>query len=66
MLEAHAETRMLLTKYAGSAGNRLPVLYGGSVKADNAGMLIGLDNVDGLLVGGASLEAQSFAQIAGV
>lgn len=65
VLEAHAETRMLLTKYAGSAGNRLPVLYGGSVRADNAGMLIELDNVDGLLVGGASLEAQSFAQIAG-
>ncbi|WP_165175345.1 triose-phosphate isomerase [Desulfovibrio sp. ZJ369] len=66
VLEAHAETRRLLTEFAGADGSRLPILYGGSVKADNARMLIGLDNVDGLLVGGASLEAQSFAQIAGV
>lgn len=65
VMEAHAQTRRLLTEFAGSTGSRLPILYGGSVKADNAGMLVGLDNVDGLLVGGASLEAQSFAQIAG-
>ena len=43
----------------------VPILYGGSVKPHNAAGLMALDNVDGLLVGGASLEAQSFLQIIG-
>ena len=63
--EAHGVTRALLEKFMGETGKKLPVLYGGSVKPDNAGALIALDNVDGLLVGGASLEAQSFLQIIG-
>jgi triosephosphate isomerase len=41
----------------------VPVLYGGSVKADNAADLLAQPNVDGALVGGASLEVESFASI---
>ncbi len=40
-----------------------PILYGGSVKPENAGQLLGAPGVDGLLVGGASIEAESFARI---
>lgn len=61
--EAHAVTRALLHRALGDAAVQLPILYGGSVKPANAATLLGLDNVDGLLVGGASLEAQSFLQI---
>ncbi len=39
------------------------VLYGGSVKPDNAAELLALPDVDGALVGGASLEADSFTRI---
>ena len=39
------------------------VLYGGSVKPDNAAELLALPDVDGALVGGASLDPKSFAQI---
>lgn len=65
VIESHAATRSLLLKFAGETANRLPILYGGSVKPNNAAALMALDNVDGLLVGGASLEAQSFLQIIG-
>ena len=41
----------------------LPVLYGGSVKPDNAGALLAQSDVDGALVGGASLEVESFKSI---
>lgn len=41
----------------------IPILYGGSVKPDNAPELLGADNVDGVLVGGASLKPQDFAAI---
>jgi triosephosphate isomerase len=43
----------------------MPILYGGSVKADNAREILVLPNVDGALVGGASLEAEGFLKIAG-
>jgi triosephosphate isomerase len=42
------------------------ILYGGSVKASNASELLAIDNVDGALVGGASLNAEEFLAIAGV
>jgi triosephosphate isomerase len=42
----------------------VPLLYGGSVKPDNAAELLAAPNVDGVLVGGASLDAESFARIA--
>ncbi|MCX8505957.1 MAG: triose-phosphate isomerase, partial [Alphaproteobacteria bacterium] len=38
----------------------MPILYGGSVKPDNADAILAIENVDGLLVGGASLTAESF------
>jgi triosephosphate isomerase len=60
--EAHALVRALLSRKMGMS-NDLRILYGGSVKPENATEILGLDSVDGLLVGGASLKAQSFAQI---
>ena len=43
---------------------KLPILYGGSVKASNAGEILHIPNVDGVLVGGASLNAEEFIKIA--
>lgn len=63
ILEAHALVRRLLLLYTGLQGGDTAILYGGSVKPDNAASIISLDNVDGVLVGGASLEAESFARI---
>lgn len=63
ILDAHATTRSLLNGIVGDLASEMPILYGGSVKAANAGAILALDNVDGLLVGGASLEAQSFLDI---
>jgi len=42
---------------------RCPLLYGGSVKSGNAGALFQQPDIDGALVGGASLEAEEFARI---
>jgi triosephosphate isomerase len=62
---AHAFIRSVLTERFGEeAAAGLRVLYGGSVKPDNARELIDLPDVDGALVGGASLEAGSLAAIA--
>jgi triosephosphate isomerase len=49
---------------AGPGAAVVPVLYGGSVKADNAAAILALPGVDGVLVGGASLDAAGFAAIA--
>jgi len=46
-----------------SAGADVPILYGGSVKASNAGEILAVDEVDGALVGGASLKAEEFLAI---
>ena len=43
--------------------NHLYILYGGSVNSDNAADIIAIKNVDGFLIGGASLDARSFASI---
>jgi len=43
--------------------NDVPVLYGGSVNPENANTLLALDQVDGVLVGGASLDAKSINAI---
>jgi triosephosphate isomerase len=51
-------------RFGDAAADRLRILYGGSARPDNAAELLGTDGVDGLLVGGASLEAASFAAIA--
>ncbi len=61
--EMHAAIRRHLVERAG-AGDQVRILYGGSVKPDNAGELLAVENVDGALVGGASLDAQSFIAIA--
>lgn len=47
----------------GGGGAALRILYGGSVKPDNAAGILALDDVDGALVGGASLQAASFAAV---
>jgi triosephosphate isomerase len=62
ILEAHAMVRKLLSEKAGMSRD-VRILYGGSVKPDNASEIIGLDNVEGVLVGGASLQAESFSRI---
>jgi triosephosphate isomerase len=61
--EAHAAIRSRLAKRDESLAERTLVLYGGSVKADNAAKLLACANVDGALVGGASLEAEPFLKI---
>jgi triosephosphate isomerase (TIM) len=49
--------------YSGSLADGVRILYGGSVKADNAGGIMAQPDVDGALVGGASIDAESFAGI---
>ena len=61
--EAIAFIRALVGDRDGQVAQRVRILYGGSVKPDNAGELLRLPDVDGALVGGASLQAESFAQI---
>ncbi|MCC6143076.1 MAG: triose-phosphate isomerase [Candidatus Hydrogenedentes bacterium] len=62
--EAHLFIRGLLTDTFGEGvAGKVRIQYGGSVKADNAGELIAKPNVDGFLVGGASLKADGFAAI---
>jgi len=58
--EVHTFIRKLLTERFKDAGAGFRVLYGGSVKASNAGELMSVPNVDGALVGGASLKAADF------
>lgn len=60
----HREIRSALVESYGESGRAVPLLYGGSVKADSAGELFACESIDGALVGGASLEAASFAAIA--
>jgi triosephosphate isomerase len=62
--EMHGAIRALLGELQGEAGARVRILYGGSVKPANARELLGLPNVDGALVGGASLKAADFLAIA--
>ena len=64
--EVHALIRTELEGLVGKAQqNRVRILYGGSVKPSNAGELLFVANVDGALVGGASLAAADFLGIAG-
>jgi triosephosphate isomerase len=62
--EMHAAVRAYLeSRYGADRARAIPVLYGGSVKPDNAAQLIAEEGVDGLLVGGASLDPEGFARI---
>ena len=62
--EMHAHLRSILAgQYGDSIANEIPILYGGSVKANNAKELFGCPDVDGGLVGGASLVAADFIEI---
>jgi triosephosphate isomerase len=62
--EAHAHIRRRLRQwFGGDAADRCRVIYGGSVKPDNIRELIAAGDVDGALVGGASLEVRGFADI---
>ena len=54
----------VLTERFGAAGATIPLLYGGSVKPENAAELMQTAGVDGALVGGASLKAVDFLRIA--
>jgi triosephosphate isomerase len=58
--ETHAFVRQFLNKLG---FKKSLILYGGSVKADNSKQLLSIPNVDGFLVGGASLEPRSFLDI---
>jgi len=62
---AHAYIRKVLTGlYGEAAAKAMCIQYGGSVKADNAAALMAKPNIDGALVGGASLKAETFVPIA--
>ena len=64
--EMHAFVRQRLGSRLGEEGQGIRILYGGSVKPSNAKELLHVANVDGALVGGASLKADEFLAIAGV
>lgn len=64
--EAHGFIRVQLRARFGAAAEGIRILYGGSVKPDNAAELMAVPDVDGALVGGASLKAADFMAIASV
>ena len=62
--EIHAYIRSLVvTRFNEEVGNKVRIQYGGSIKPDNAEAIFSKENIDGGLVGGASLEASSFYEI---
>lgn len=61
--EVHAYIRALVTQQDAEAAKNLRILYGGSVKPDNAGELFAQPDIDGGLIGGASLQAEDFLAI---
>jgi len=61
--EVHTHIRADLAKLLGDEGPKMRILYGGSVKPSNAAELMAADNVNGALVGGASLKASDFIGI---
>jgi triosephosphate isomerase len=63
ILSAHAHIRARLTGRFGPEAAGIRILYGGSVKPSNAGEILGLADVNGALVGGASLKAADFLAI---
>ena len=62
--EVHADLRKIMTEsYNADVAQSVRILYGGSVKPDNAAELLSQTDIDGALVGGASLKSDSFLQI---
>jgi triosephosphate isomerase len=61
--EVHAAIRAQLTKRLQVKAQEIPILYGGSVKPDNVASLMTQKDIDGALVGGASLTVESFAKL---
>jgi triosephosphate isomerase len=55
--------RLVAARFTPAAGEQIRVLYGGSVKADNVGAIMAQPDIDGCLVGGASLVVEEFAAI---
>ncbi|MFM6934555.1 MAG: triose-phosphate isomerase [Flavobacteriales bacterium] len=62
--EVHAFIRKLLVQNYGDRGAQVPILYGGSVNTNNAQSIFSCPDVDGGLIGGASLKASSFLELA--
>ncbi|MCW5828449.1 MAG: triose-phosphate isomerase [Deltaproteobacteria bacterium] len=62
---AHGHIRQQVVRGYGKPAETVPVLYGGSVSRDNSAEILGIKEVDGLLVGGASLKASDFTAIVG-
>ena len=63
IMQMHATIRALLNERFGSGGAGIRILYGGSVKPDNAAQILSLPGVNGALIGGASLKAADFLSI---
>jgi triosephosphate isomerase len=63
--EVHAYLRSQVAAQEATVGASVQILYGGSVKASNAAELFGMADIDGGLIGGASLDAKEFAAICG-
>jgi len=61
--KAHTHIRQELASQWGEKGQQIPILYGGSVNLENAQAILRLPNVNGLLIGGASLDAAQFSAI---
>jgi triosephosphate isomerase len=61
--DVHGVIRRALGERVGSRAREIPILYGGSVNTSNAAALLSAENVDGLLVGGASLDPHGWARI---
>ena len=64
--EVHAFIRSRLATHSRDLAQRIRILYGGSVKAANAGQLFAMPDVDGGLIGGASLDGDEFIKICGL
>jgi triosephosphate isomerase (TIM) len=61
--EVHAAIRAELVAMTGERGGAVPILYGGSVNRSNVDALVAVEDVDGVLVGGASLDAEQWLAI---
>lgn len=61
--EVHSLIRDILVETYGDTGQDMPILYGGSMKPKNAAEILAIDNVNGGLIGGASLKADDFVSI---